>query len=62
MNRNRVMTLVCVALALTGCATSFATRDNAASNGSASPTTAAPPTSSTNFGSETIPDFGPQNP
>jgi hypothetical protein len=63
MNRSLVIILVCVAIALTGCATSLATRDHAPANdGAASPTTSAAPRPSTNFGSATIPDFGPQNP
>jgi hypothetical protein len=63
MNRSLVIMLVSAAIALTGCATSLATRDHAPANaGAASPTTSAAPRPSTNFGSATVPGFGPQDP
>ena len=60
--RRFVMALMCMALVLGGCATTMHTQDDAAVNGgSASPATT-PPRSDSDFGSATIPDFGPQDP
>ncbi len=55
MNRGIVIGLACLALALGGCATTFATRDDASSNsGSASP---APTSGPTNFASDHPPSL-----
>jgi hypothetical protein len=61
-----VITVACLAIALGGCGTTLATRDEASSNDvSAAPGATSPsarPDSTTNFGSATIPNFGPQMP
>jgi uncharacterized protein YceK len=60
MIRRLVIALTCMALVLGGCATTLRMRDDAASGASASPATL--PRSGSDFGSATIPDFGPQDP
>jgi hypothetical protein len=59
-----VISVACLAIALGGCGTTLATRNEASSNDvSAAPAATSPSASTeTNFGSATIPDFGPQLP
>ena len=64
MNRRLMIGLAYLAIALGGCATSLATRDDASLNeGSAAPSTASPASRPpSDFGAATIPNFGRQAP
>jgi hypothetical protein len=58
MNPRIVIAVACLGLSLGGCATTWASRENASNDMSASPATTANPSSDgSNFVGDTIPDY-----